>query len=106
MSCCKCVPLLEKEKKRLALELANERMQIVTMEYARDEKEKEIDNLTLELEEQARLLGISGSREAALLAERDRLREVLLGIASYKGIQINSDRLADIVQSALDGGKA
>ncbi len=73
-------------------------------EYADSIEENK--RLTLEVEEQARLLGMSGSREAALLAERDRLREVLLGIASYKGIRINSDRLADIAQSALDGGKA
>lgn len=44
---------------------------------------KEIGRRTAELEQQCLLLGKSGSREAALLAERDRLRALLVEARSH-----------------------
>lgn len=67
----------------------------------------EYADLCAENEEQARLLGMSGSREAKLLAENKRLRELLreaieTAKAGYRAGVVSIEKW----QSALDGGKA
>ena len=58
---------------------------------------KRIEELEIELQEQSRLLGMSGEREAKLLAENKRLRGALLMIMEVTG----QDSVYEEARSAL-----
>ena len=53
--------------------------------------------LVAELEEQARLLGMSGEREVKLLAELDMLRK------QVRELRLNRDRVIDYLERVCDG---
>ena len=59
------------------------------------EQEREIERLRAECNEQARLLGISGSREAKLMADIDALRKELAEANSFIESLANACEVAE-----------
>jgi hypothetical protein len=63
------------------------------------ELESILAELAAEIKEQARLLGLGGSKEAALLAERNRYREALVRINNHDALSCGA--VKDIAYQAL-----